>query len=208
MSRASEVVMLETWLADSRREQTRRIRRHKMHARDIRGIVIDHLGLSALAFAAVVSALTFVVTLALIGVFSGQRDGAESAAPVASGAESQAARPAVVVGPAASQARTVSPAALPELWIYEEPALHTVVAPRAITQTERDLWLLDEVTMQRSYIGPLAFTQAERDLWLLEEPNMHHLAPPEGRSLDWIWTDPHIFDEPNLHHLVPPHATR
>jgi hypothetical protein len=183
MSRASEVVMLETWLADSRREQTRRIRRHKMHARDIRGIVIDHLGLSALTLAIAVSALTLAITLAVVGTFPGQGESSAATGAAESAADTQGVRPAVVTDTIVPQARTTSQAALPELQIFEEPALHGFVAPRAITQ-------------------------AERDLWLLEEPNMHHLVPREGRSLDWIWTDPLIFDEPNLHHLVPPHATR
>jgi hypothetical protein len=98
--------------------------------------------------------------------------------------------------------------ALPELQTYEEPALHGIVAPRAITQAERDLWILEEPNVQRLYSAPIAFTQAERDLWLLEEVNIHHLVPWEIRSSDWIWTDPQILDEPRMHHLVPPGVTR
>jgi hypothetical protein len=73
-----------------------------------------------------------------------------------------------------------------DLWLLEETGMHhLIVHGPAITQSQRDLWLLEEVGMHGLIVAPLAIeiTQLERDLWLLEEVNMQHLAPWEPPSI-------------------------
>jgi hypothetical protein len=171
-----------------------------MNAKNIRAGVADHLAASALALIGIAAALIFILTLAYSGSlpFTGTDTeaggaGQQRAVVVPAGGEGigildradalDALWGQAVVAPDAPvfQGRSLERPALAELQLFEEPALHTIVPPRALPEVEYPLWLL-------------------------EEPSIHHLPWLESEMRDRVFPELLIYEEPGMHHYFAPNV--